>query len=152
MEIPEVLGLPFSFHSYSFPLMDVVETVRIETARLGLGDVHRVPIALRELLRNAIIHGNGTNSQKLVKVAMRFKVPEQVEIQVTDEGEGLDVSGLNLELPQSDPRRFTARGLLLAKHLSESLTFRGRGNQVVAIISTANPRMKTPPGGTLINT
>ena len=52
-------------------------------------DLHRVGIALRECMVNAVVHGNRYNSRKKVHLKV-VRTPESLTVMVGDEGDGFD--------------------------------------------------------------
>jgi anti-sigma regulatory factor (Ser/Thr protein kinase) len=96
-------------------------------------------LVVRELLMNAIRHGNKSIRSKtvLIRIARRGRL---FEIQVDDEGEGFDYDSLVLGLPE-DPHSLAKRGLVLAHELSEELVFERGGSRVRAIM---DPEGKDP--------
>ncbi|MEI8345077.1 MAG: ATP-binding protein, partial [Candidatus Omnitrophota bacterium] len=78
-------------------------------ARLqGLGDSNGLLLVVRELLMNAIVHGNGSNPSRvaLIRVTPRAGY---FEVRVDDEGGGFDFASLILVLPD-DPQTLSGRG------------------------------------------
>jgi Anti-sigma regulatory factor (Ser/Thr protein kinase) len=100
--------------------------------RQGIWDFTALLLVVRELLMNAIVHGNETLPSRvaLVRVARQG---ELFELQVDDEGEGFDYKALDLGLPD-DPQSLERRGLVLVHELSEELYFERGGRRVRAIV------------------
>jgi anti-sigma regulatory factor (Ser/Thr protein kinase) len=119
----------------------VLERVAQFTRRLGLGNSDELLLVVRELLMNAIVHGNRSIRSRiaLIRIARRGKL---VEVQVDDEGEGFDYESLVLGLPD-DPQSLAKRGLVLVHELAEELVFERGGSRVRAIV---DPEGKRPEG------
>ena len=93
-------------------------------------------LVLRELISNAIHHGNKGDLNRTVHVAIHHlklpdsgceKQPDHFTISVQDEGEGFDYQSQDLFMPEKD--RITAkRGLKLVHALVDRLAFRDPGN------------------------
>jgi two-component sensor histidine kinase len=66
----------------------------IEGSRCVAGDERAVQLALREALSNAVIHGNGMDAHKLVRIRCRCELGKGVSIIVTDSGQGFDEPSL----------------------------------------------------------
>ena len=99
-------------------------------ARLqGLGDSNGLLLVVRELVMNAIVHGNGSNPSRvaLIRVTPRAGY---FEVQVDDEGRGFDFASLILVLPD-DPQTLSGRGLVLVHELSRDLKFERGGARVM---------------------
>jgi anti-sigma regulatory factor (Ser/Thr protein kinase) len=116
----------------------VLERVAQFARRQGLGDSDKLLLVVRELLINAIVHGNGSFPSKLalVRVARRGRY---FEVQIDDEGEGFDYESLVLGLPE-DPHDLTNRGLLIVHELSEELVFERGGSRIRAIVDPDDQR------------
>jgi anti-sigma regulatory factor (Ser/Thr protein kinase) len=110
----------------------VVERVAQFARSQGIWDANALLLVVRELLLNAIVHGNESrrSSLALVRVARRG---ELFEVQIDDEGEGFDYESLDLDLPD-DPSSLKSRGLVLVHELSEELSFEHGGRRVRAIV------------------
>lgn len=104
-----------------------------------------VLFALRELLNNAVEHGNGLQYQKKVCVAMELS-KRGLEIRVCDEGAGLRLNRVireNAELPSQPPRNQhpahlpeRSRGLSTLLEMGFEI-----GNRDGAVIARLKPSM-----------
>jgi anti-sigma regulatory factor (Ser/Thr protein kinase) len=110
----------------------VLERVARFTRRQGIWDSDALLLIVRELLMNAIIHGNESSPSRMV-LARVAKRGELYEVQVDDEGEGFDYESLVLGLPDN-PQTLNGRGLVLVYALSEQLVFERGGRRVRAIV------------------
>jgi anti-sigma regulatory factor (Ser/Thr protein kinase) len=131
----------------SLYLSSVSETVRIPVIlehvaqfarRQGIADTDGLVLVVRELLMNAILHGNESDCSRMALLRVAFQ-GSGFEVQVDDEGEGFDYESLDLGLPE-DPQSLTKRGLVLAHELSESLSFERGGSRVRAMVYPGGPR------------
>jgi serine/threonine-protein kinase RsbW len=119
------------------PLLDRM-TAWMEAEAYPHGDCAGMRLALAEAIVNALRHGNRYDPAKQVRV--RFRVDAQEALaEVEDEGPGFDpeavpdpTAGENLDKP-------SGRGLLLMRHFTTWVRFRGRGNLVTLC--------RTGPGG-----
>jgi serine/threonine-protein kinase RsbW len=97
--------------------IDLVERDTLELARSAgfLGDeLEKVGLAVREVVANAIIHGNRLDDQKKVVITM-VRTAEQFKVEVWDQGRGFDVSCLpDPEAPEALLRE-SGRGLYMAR-------------------------------------
>ena len=96
----------------------------------GTRDVFGVHLAVEEALVNAIMHGNGSDSGKQVRVSCRIS-PRVVRVEITDEGEGFDPSRVpdptnpdRLEVP-------SGRGVMLIKAFMSRVEYNTLGNCVI---------------------
>jgi anti-sigma regulatory factor (Ser/Thr protein kinase) len=119
----------------------ILERVAQFTRHLGFGNSDELLLVVRELLMNAIEHGNRSIRSRiaLIRIARRGKY---FEVQVDDEGEGFDYDSLVLGLPD-DPQSLAKRGLVLVHELAEELVFERGGSRVKAIV---DPEGKRPVG------
>jgi anti-sigma regulatory factor (Ser/Thr protein kinase) len=116
----------------------VLERVAQFTRRLGFQNSDELLLVVRELLMNAIVHGNRSIRSRiaLIRLARRGKF---FEVQVDDEGEGFDYDSLVLGLPD-DPQSLAKRGLVLVHELAEELVFERGGSRVRAIVDPEGKR------------
>jgi anti-sigma regulatory factor (Ser/Thr protein kinase) len=116
----------------------VMERVAQFMRRQGYGNSDEVLLVVRELIMNAIVHGNHAIRSRiaLIRVARRGKF---FEVQVEDEGKGFDYDSLVLGLPD-DPQSLAKRGLVLVHELSEELAFEHGGSRVRAIVDPEGKR------------
>lgn len=91
-----------------------------------------VEIVLRELLTNAIDHGNAGMPESDVVCTLIY-TDEYVRVRVMDQGQGFDYRSLNMDIPD-DPRRLAHRGFVLVKALSTRLEFNEPGNCVTVYV------------------
>ena len=88
-------------------------------------------LVARELLLNAIVHGNECDERRRVKVDVVITGTNAFDLIVEDEGPGFDYTNLNVELP--DTRACAERrGYMLINALSDGVEFNRRGNRVTA--------------------
>lgn len=75
-------------------------------------DLHKLGMAVREAMVNAVVHGNRYNLRKKVHVKLAAG-DETLRLTITDEGEGFDLSDLPDPLAEENLLRQSGRGLLL---------------------------------------
>ena len=102
----------------------------------GFRDTARVSVVLRELLSNAISHGNHNVVGRMVNCRIDGVRKGGLRIVVQDEGDGFDFSSLETSLPD-DPRSVRNRGYVLIHNICDSVEFNKPGNQVTVLIGTA---------------
>lgn len=100
----------------------------------GAYDVLTAAVVARELLVNAIKHGNHNIQDRRVTLQIRDRGNGVFTIRVEDEGEGFDYNSLDMTLPD-DPRLIKRRGMLLVNALSEKIEFNEKGNCVTAYLN-----------------
>jgi len=118
----------------------ILEHVAQFARRQGIADTDGLVLVVRELLMNAILHGNESNCSRtaLLRVVTRGS---GFEVQVDDEGGGFDYESLVLGLPE-DPQSLTKRGLVLVHELSESLSFEHGGSRARATVFPGGQRLE----------
>jgi anti-sigma regulatory factor (Ser/Thr protein kinase) len=129
-ESEDSLFLTVSSETERVPL--ILERVAEFTRRQGIREADGLLLVVRELLMNAIRHGNESIRSRIVilRIARRGGL---FEVQIDDEGEGFDYEALVLGLPD-DPNSLAKRGLVLVHELSEELVFERGGSRVRAMV------------------
>jgi serine/threonine-protein kinase RsbW len=122
--------------------VDAGEEIVLKEAQ-GLGfdedDQHKIGIAVRECLVNAVIHGNRYNVRKKVHLTVS-RSPGRLEIRIGDEGEHFDMSQLPDPLADENLLRHSGRGLLLMQAFMDEFQVRPRepnGTEVKLVKHTA---------------
>ncbi len=98
--------------------LDSVDTAETETLKIAeqLGfeeeDLHKIGMAVRECMVNAVVHGNRYNARKKVHFQV-LKGPGRMTIVIRDEGEGFELQSLPDPLAEENLLRQSGRGLLL---------------------------------------
>jgi serine/threonine-protein kinase RsbW len=73
---------------------------------------HRIGMALRECMVNAVVHGNRYNRNKVVRVRVT-RAGGRFTIRITDQGEGFEVKEVPDPLDDTNLLRNSGRGLFL---------------------------------------
>jgi serine/threonine-protein kinase RsbW len=97
-------------------------------------DQHRIGMAVRECMVNAVVHGNRYNRNKTVHVAVgldRSEKDTSLTIRITDQGEGFEMKEVPDPLNDTNLLRHSGRGLFLMGAFMDDLKVR-----------------KVPPSGT----
>lgn len=95
--------------------VDTAETVVLELAqRLGFSEdeTHKIGIALREAMVNAVVHGNKYSAHKKVHLGV-WEENGGLRIVVSDEGAGFDLGSVPDPLAEENLLRESGRGILL---------------------------------------
>jgi len=77
-------------------------------------DQHRIGIAVRECMVNAVVHGNRYSARKKVHLTIR-SASDHLAIIIGDEGAGFDLNSLPDPLAQENLLRQSGRGILLIR-------------------------------------
>ena len=83
---------------------------------------HKVMVALTEAVNNAIVHGNGANPSKKVRVLCDI-TPEALHLRVLDQGTGFDPGSVDSPLKEENLLRESGRGIFLMRTLMDRVTF-----------------------------
>lgn len=110
------------------------EVVLREAQSLGFDedDQHRIGIAVRECMVNAVVHGNCYNARKKIRLKV-LRAPDRLEISIADEGDHFDMSRVPDPLSTENLMRDSGRGLLLMQAFMDEFQVRPcqpRGTEV----------------------
>jgi serine/threonine-protein kinase RsbW len=108
--------------------VDVAETEVLraaEFAGLPEEDRHRLGMAVRESMVNAVVHGNKYSAQKKVHLAIRIQ-SGRLTVEILDEGEGFELSSVPDPLAQENLLRQSGRGILLIQAFVDEFRVRRR--------------------------
>jgi serine/threonine-protein kinase RsbW len=110
------------------------EAVMQEAQALGFDedDLHRIGIAVRECMVNAVVHGNKYNTRKKIHLKVE-RTPDRLAIQIADEGDHFDMAKVPDPLQTENLMRDSGRGLLLMQAFMDEFQVRPcqpRGTEV----------------------
>jgi serine/threonine-protein kinase RsbW len=88
---------------------------------------HRIGMAVRECMVNAVVHGNRYNRNKQVRVRAHAG-DGRFTIQITDQGEGFEVQEVPDPLDESNLLRHSGRGLFLMGAFMDDVKVRKAGS------------------------
>ncbi len=94
-----------------------------EKAGVSEDDLHKIAMAVRESMVNAVVHGNRYNAHKKVRVSLS-KRPREFVIRIADEGEGFDYENLPDPLAEENLLRHSGRGIFLIKAFMDEFQVR----------------------------
>ena len=127
--------------SISFTLsseMRLVDHVIRETqkflVRFDIVEFSGFKLVLRELLNNAIEHGNYNITERIVTCRLQRLEDKRFKLTVEDEGKGFDYDKLIMALPE-DPRQIRNRGYALVNAFSDQINFNDTGSRVSVYIT-----------------
>jgi serine/threonine-protein kinase RsbW len=107
------------------PLVDRLIRI-IEGSQCVTGDEFDVELALREALRNAVVHGNQEDPEKKVHIRCRCGPGKEISIVVTDQGKGFDFGKSTGHGPEAD----RGRGIQRMKAFVDHVHFERGGSEV----------------------
>jgi serine/threonine-protein kinase RsbW len=96
---------------------------KINTA-VGLDEIqmHKLMVSLTEAVNNAILHGNGADPKKRVRILCEV-LPGWLLFQVTDEGRGFRADHVRNPLKDENLHRESGRGVFLMRTLMDKVEF-----------------------------
>lgn len=118
--------------------VDTAESLATDAAqRAGFDedDLHKIGMAVRECMVNAIVHGNRYNENKKVRFCVSADA-ERLTIRIVDQGEGFEMLDLPDPLAEENLLRHSGRGLFLIRAFMDDLRIRKAapsGTEVVLI-------------------
>ena len=106
------------------------QTVLGEAEALGFDedDLHRVGIALRECMVNAVVHGNRYNARKKVYLKV-IRTSESLTVVIGDEGDGFDPTAVPDPLAGENLLRGSGRGVMLMQAFMDDFQISKRSPQ-----------------------
>jgi serine/threonine-protein kinase RsbW len=110
----------------------IVEKVIDEMSlELNLSDevYGNILVATMEATNNAIVHGNGANPDKQVRVFIE-KIDGDLLIRIRDQGDGFDYTSVPDPTAPENIEKVSGRGIFLMKRLSDDISFGEQGRVV----------------------
>jgi anti-sigma regulatory factor (Ser/Thr protein kinase) len=121
----------FRFNSEFALIPSVVATAREAFSFPSAAEWSRLSVVMRELLMNALDHGNQRETGRWIQCVVEQTSPGRFTVEVEDEGPGFDYRALDMTLPDN-PARVTRRGFVLVGALCDRVEFNEKGNRVKA--------------------
>ena len=108
-------------------------------ARLGIIQPERsnLFIALDEAFVNAVVHGNRSDRNKLVRITAELTTRE-ARFTIEDEGEGFDRASIPDPLDPSNLFKTSGRGVLLIHNIMDEVEYNERGNRLTMVKRTGD--------------
>jgi len=86
-------------------------------------DMHKIGMAIRESIVNAVVHGNRYNRRKKVHLSV-FRGPDHLTVTISDEGAGFDPSALPDPLAEHNLLQQSGRGIFLIRAFVDQFDIR----------------------------
>jgi serine/threonine-protein kinase RsbW len=86
-------------------------------------ELHKISMAVRETIVNAVVHGNRYNAHKRVHLQVS-RAGDGVTVIVTDEGSGFDLASLPDPLAEENLLHQSGRGILLIRAFVDEFLMR----------------------------
>src|SRR5580704_12048120 len=94
-----------------------------EKAGVDEDDLHKIAMAVRESMVNAVVHGNRYSAHKKVRLSVTHNA-ERFTVRVSDEGEGFDFENLPDPLAPENLLRTSGRGIFLIRSFMDEFQIR----------------------------
>lgn len=108
-------------------------------------DRHRIGMAVRECMVNAVVHGNRYNRNKTVHVFVTVEPSgkhTRLTIRIRDQGEGFEMNEVPDPLHDTNLLRHSGRGLFLMGAFMDDMKVRkaDQGGTEVTLVKNSEPR------------
>jgi serine/threonine-protein kinase RsbW len=106
-----------------------------EKAGFDEDDLHKIGMAVRECMVNAVVHGNRYSANKKVHLVVTGS-PEKLTIRIADEGEGFELTEVPDPLAEENLLRHSGRGIFLIRAFMDDVQIHKlspRGTEVVLV-------------------
>ena len=100
---------------------DFIES-NLETLGIDKSLIADIAISATELINNAILHGNGGDTSKHVKIRLEVE-NKTVIVDIVDQGEGFDPTVIPDPLAEENLLKEVGRGIFIARSLVDELQF-----------------------------
>jgi len=129
--------ISFTLSSEAALVDRVVTASKDYLAQFGVTHLPDIIIVLRELLMNAIEHGNGNDRSKTVSCKITNLGATRFQIVIEDQGAGFNHAACDFSMPKAGEAR--SRGMPLVNSCCDQLEFNASGNRVTAFMTIINP-------------
>ena len=127
-------AITFKFSSEIHLVEQVVQTFEEYCSRLKVEEPSSLILVLRELLINAVVHGNQNEANRNVLCVIEKLNKSRFRIQVDDSGRGFDYKSLDMNPPE-DLKHIKKRGYAIINALSDRIEFNDSGNKVTVFLT-----------------
>jgi serine/threonine-protein kinase RsbW len=122
----------------SLESVDAAEARVLEIAQLAQfdeEDLHKIGMAVREAMVNAVVHGNRYNARKKVHLEVA-KGEDRLQVSISDQGEGFDPKSVPDPLAEENLLRQSGRGILLMRAFVDEFSIGPAASQGTRITLT----------------
>jgi len=127
-------GILFRISSQWHLVDRVIREVQCFWGNHRISESLEINLIIRELLNNAIEHGNRDLPGRTILCRIEHHVRDVLKVTVEDEGKGFDYRSLDMKLP-ADPGRIRNRGFALINSFAEKIEFNDRGNSITVFVA-----------------
>jgi serine/threonine-protein kinase RsbW len=114
------------FLDSSLDSVDSAEQLVLDVARKAgfqEEDLHKIGMAVRESMVNAVVHGNQYSAHKKVRVSVS-KGQDRLTVTISDQGKGFELEALPDPLSEDNLLRNSGRGIFLIRAFMDELHVR----------------------------
>ena len=104
-----------------------------ETAGFDADEALNIGLAVREAAINAIVHGNGRDPERQVRISLTTG-PQALEVKVRDQGNGFNPDQTPDPVSDDNLLSTSGRGLLLIRAFVDEVVFRQRKDGMEIIL------------------
>ena len=114
----------------------IIKEVRSFLQNYAVEEDGNIILILRELINNAIEHGNKKEKDLIVSVSITHLSDKRFKIVVEDEGDGFDYNSVNYRM-SDDPTQIRNRGLCLINSFADEIEFNEYGNMITVYVAAS---------------
>jgi serine/threonine-protein kinase RsbW len=141
----EILNRDLDSTLESVDAAEILVTSAAEQAGFEEDDLHKIGMAVRECMVNAVVHGNRYSAHKKVHLVVTGR-EGLLTIRIADEGEGFELSELPDPLAEENLLRRSGRGVFLIRAFMDDVQFRKlspHGTEVTLVKKVVREDSKT---------
>jgi len=127
-------AITFRFSSELQLVGQVMEKFEKYCSRLKVEEPSSLILVLRELLINAVVHGNQNEANRNVLCVIEKLNKSRFRIQVEDAGRGFAYKSIDMNPPE-DLKHIQKRGYAIINALSDQIVFNDSGNKVTVFLT-----------------
>ena len=131
--------LLMKFHSDITFVQVAVEIIRTVLEYLKVADPTNVLLVSRELIKNAVVHGNQNDRSKEVVYRISRLAQDRFRLEVEDSGSGIGANGSE-SIAKQRPKKLDSgdgqgRGFTIIGSLSEQILVNEQGNKITVVLN-----------------
>ena len=131
--------LLMKFHSDITFVQVAVEIIRTVLEYLKVADPTNVLLVSRELIKNAVVHGNQNDRSKEVVYRISRLAQDRFELEVQDSGSGISLNRSESTTKQwpnrLDSDETHGRDFTIISSLSDQVSFNEQGNKITVVLT-----------------
>jgi serine/threonine-protein kinase RsbW len=124
MDKPQISGDTIVVPSDTAYLAEVDEFIESKLIAAGVSSslTADLAISITEIVNNAMIHGNKSDSRKTVSIKLKFE-GDNAEIRIQDQGKGFNPEAVPNPIDESNLLNQVGRGIFIVRSLMDSVDF-----------------------------